>query len=270
MRKLAVLVAMLPLACAIAENPNARPDGGGADGSVSGDIDASVDRPDAAPSACESALSALHFDFEGGAEGFVHGPMPEVVGSGVTWTFDHWEQGAANTTCPSGSKCWGTNLDGNYIQCQRAYLVSTPIDLSACATEERDLQLVFKNNYDFWTGSFNAKTWFDGGLIEISRDGTNWQAASTSYPGTIDINPDMGGSFACVESNNFYVDGKAGFVGSSGGWVSQTVDVPFAMASVTFQVRFVYGAGVSSQTTDQNQSMLGTRPGWFIDDLRFQ
>jgi hypothetical protein len=42
------------------------------------------------------------------------------------------------------------------------------------------------------------------------------------------------------------------------------------MASVTFQIRFVYGAGVSSQTTDQNQSMLGTAPGWFIDNLRFQ
>jgi hypothetical protein len=226
--------------------------------------------PDAGPSACAQALQSISFDFEGGAEGFVHNQMPDFDDGGVSWTYDHWEVGSANTTCPSGSSCWGTNLDDNYVQCGRAYLVSPPMDLSACGTAGQDVNLLLQHNYDFWTGNFGGTTWFDGGLIEISSDGTNWQAANVIFPGTIDINPEQTSSFRCVDRNNFYVDGKSGYTGSSGGWVNENIPIPASMLSVTFQVRFVYGAGVSSQTTDQNQSMLGTEPGWYIDNLRFQ
>lgn len=272
MRSLTLLIVLLCAGCATAESPGGAADAGyAADGNVTPTVDAAVPFPDAAtPSACTSTLEALRFDFESGADGFVHARMPEVAGAGNSWTFDHWERGSASTICPSGSQCWGTNLDGNYIQCQRAYLVSAPIDLSDCQLEGQDLQLLFDHNYDFWTGAFGGTTWFDGGLVEISSDGTNWQSAGLSYPGTIDINPQMTSSYSCVSNNDFYVDGKAGFVGSSAGWVSANINVPAAMASVTFQVRFVYGAGVSSQTTDQTQSMQGTRPGWFVDNLRFQ
>jgi len=233
------------------------------------EIDADVGQPDAGPTACTTTLQSLAFDFEGGAEGFVHGDMPEVVGSGVDWTFDHWEVGSANTTCPSGQGCWGTNLDNNYIQCQRAYLVSPPIDLSDCGQSGTNVTLSFQHNYDFWTGPFGGSTWFDGGFIEITSDGTNWQPAGVLYPGMVLINPDQTSSFECIEKNNFYVHNKSGYVGASGGWVTEAVEIPAAMASVTFQIRFVYGAGVSSQTTSQNGSMAGTRPGWYIDDFQF-
>lgn len=258
--------------CAVADGtadtPDAFPsrtDGGGSQpDAASSNVDAG------GSSACEDALASLQFDFEGSAEGFVHSLMPEVANSGVSWTYDHWEQGSvtASTTCPSGQECFGTNLDGNYIQCQRAYLVSPPIDLSACAAESRDVSLLFEHNYHFWSGNEGGLK-FDGGLVEISADGTNWQSATLLYPGTIAINPEIS-SFACIEKNNFYVNGKSGFVESSNGWKSESFVIPSALATVTFQVRFVYASGVSSQTTDQVESMAGTEPGWFVDNLRFQ
>ena len=265
-------LSLLMLSCATADGiaePDAYP---GRDSGAPESDAQPIDAPfDAGMSACESRLQGLGFDFEGGAEGFVHGDMPEVASSSATWTFDHWEVGNASaaTTCASGQSCWGTNLSGNYIQCQRAYLVSPPIDLSSCGTAGQDVTLQFQHNYDFWTGSFEGTTWFDGGRVEITSNGTSWQSATLLYPGTIDINPEQD-SYACVEKNGFYVDGKSGYVGSSGGWVNESITIPAALASVTFQIRFVYGAGVSSQTTDQIASMAGTAPGWFIDDLRFQ
>ncbi|MCP4447748.1 MAG: hypothetical protein GY811_20785 [Myxococcales bacterium] len=233
--------------------------------------DAGGQRADASgPSACEQAVAALRFDFEGSAQGFVHGPMPIAAASGVNWTFDHWEQGAAtaSTTCPSGQECFGTNLDGNYIQCQRAYLVSPPIDLSACAAASREVSVHFKHNYHFWSGNEGGAK-YDGGLIEISADGSNWQSATVLYPGTIAINPDIGSS-ACIEKDSFYVHEKDGYVGTSLGWLDESFEIPFALSTVTFQMRFVYASGVSSQTSNELESMAGTEAGWFVDNLRFQ
>lgn len=266
-------LSLFALSCATADGGEGTPDAfpGRTDGAP-GEADAGPNiEPDAGgPSACDLKLQTLGFDFEGSDEGFVHNQMPGFDDGGVSWTFDHWENGSASTTCPSGASCFGTNLDGNYIQCQRAYLVSPPIDLSDCGTAGQDLTLTFKHNYDFWTGDFGGTTWFDGGLIEVSSNGTTWVSANVVFPGTIDINPDMTSSFACVDKNNFYVDGKSGYVGTSGGWVTENIEIPSSIASVTFQFRFVYASGVSSQTTDQAQSMLGTEPGWFIDDIAFQ
>ena len=216
-------------------------------------------------SACEVSLQSKVFDFES-AEGFVHSKMPEVDAYGG-WTFDHWERGSANVTCPSGQECWGTNLDGNYVQCQRAYLVSPKIDLGACAGE--DVQLLFEHYYDFWTDTVGGPVFYDGGLIEISPDGTTWSSASLAYPGTITINPEINSS-ACYEKNNFYVNGKSGFVGSSSGWVSASIVIPASMTTATFQVRFVYGTGVSFDTTSETTSMQNSAPGWYVDNLRFQ
>lgn len=261
------------MSCASARGGDGEPDAfpGRSDGAPEADA-APFDEPDAGPSACDLQLQSLSFDFEGSDEGFVHAPMPIAAGSGVTWTFDHWERGSASasTTCPSGNGCFGTNLGGNYIQCQRAYLVSPPVDLSACGTAGQEVTLSLQHNYDFWTGAFGGTTWFDGGLIEVSSNGSTWTPANVLFPGTIDINPEMTSSYTCIENDMFYVDGKSGYVGSSGGWVTENITIPSSLASVTFQFRFVYASGVSSQTTDQEQSKLGTRPGWFVDDIRFQ
>ncbi len=270
------VLSLLVIGCASAGGGSGEPDafpGRGADGAPDDDAGPNVVPDAGGPSACDLTLQALGFDFESGAEGFVHNQMQGFDDQGATWTFDHWERGSpsASTTCPSGQGCFGTNLDGNYIQCQRAYLVSPPIDLSDCGVAGQDLTLSFQHNYDFWTDTLSGTTWFDGGLIELSSNGTTWVSANVVFPGTIDINPDINPpTYECVDKNNFYVDGKDGYVGSSGGWVTETVQIPSSIASVTFQFRFVYASGVSSETTSQAASMNGTAPGWFVDDISFQ
>jgi hypothetical protein len=241
-------------------------DGAGLGASDAAFADGGVDA--ALATACTLALEGLEFDFESGPADFLHNRLPEVANSGTSWTFDHWEYGEPQgVACASGQKCWGTNLQGNYIQCGRAFLVTPPLDLSACATEGRDIRLSFSHFYDFWTGSWNSQTWFDGGLVEVSGDGESWTPVPLSYPGTIAINPSMGLTYSCVQNNQFYVDGKSGFVGSGGGWQTASAVIDGTLLGEELQVRFSYSSGVSSQTSSQTQSMNGTRPGWYIDDV---
>jgi hypothetical protein len=218
-------------------------------------------------SECSDALAALRYDFEGSDQGFTHRRMDGVSG---TWTFDHWERGTATSgpgSCHAGSGCWATNLDGNYISCQRAELVSPQVDLSACAGT--DVKLVFYHHYDFWTASYNGSIWYDGGLVEING-GTGWAAPALTYPGTIRINPRMGLGYECLSSSGFYVHNKPGYVGANTGWERVEVSIPAAYLTDRFQVRFAYATGVSAQTSNQTTSMLYTRPGWYIDDVTLE
>src|SRR5262249_23305152 len=158
-------------------------------------------------------------------------------------------QGAATWgpgSCHAGTQCWGTRLDANYTSCQRAALTSPAIDLSKCAGQS--VTLTFWSWHDFWTGTVSGKTstWFDGGIVEVSADGSTWTevSPSPSYPGTIAINPNIS-TYQCVSSNNFHVHAKAGLVGTGSGWQMISVPLPPAVVGATFHVRFAYGSGVS-------------------------
>lgn len=218
--------------------------------------------------ACRVALAEAEFDFESGPAGWTHDIMPEIAGTEVDWRFDDWEHGTASTVgpaaCHGGTGCWATRLDNNYIACQRAYLMSPPLDLAACAGE--DLALTFQHFHDFWTGEWNEQTWFDGGIVEFSRDGTDWDSPpGLDTPGTIAINPSKGLN-ECIESDNFYVDGRPGFVGESGGWSLVEVAIPADLVIDGLYVRFAYSSGVILQSSTQNASNFSDA-GWYIDDL---
>jgi hypothetical protein len=273
-------------AAADAGGPDAAADAGGADaaadagGPVPADAAADAGGPvqtDAAPEAatdaspdalgpCESTITAYSYDFAT-TQAWTHQVMDGVTGS---WTFDHWEHGLATSgpgACHSGSACWATNLDDNYIQCQRAALRSPSLDLSACAG--RDLQLAFWHWYDFWSGFYYDRTYYDGGVVEFSTDGgSTWAAPpGVSFPGVVDINPDRGASYACLLSDGFHVDGLPGYTGASGGWQRVVIPIPPAYRTASFAVRFAYGSGVSYETTNESTSMAHARPGWYLDDV---
>ncbi len=221
------------------------------------------------PTACEEALAAAAFDFEDGNAGWRHDIMPEIEGTTVNWRFDDWEAGTASNVgpaaCHDGTGCWGTRLDNNYISCQRAYVRSPAIDLSACAGES--LTLSFFHWYDFWSGDWDGQTWFDGGIVELGGAGPGWSSPpGVEYPGTIAINPDKGPSYPCIEPDSFYVDGRPGYVGASGGWQEVSVAIPAELVAAGFQVRFSYASGVSLESTTQNAENF-SNAGWYIDDL---
>lgn len=234
-------------------------------------IDGSVAdaKTDSAPAdACSAALAKITYDFEAGASGWTHAVSDGADGSGTSWPYDPWLTGTASVApaCKAG-KCFGTELTKNYAQCQRGHLLSPVVDLSACAG--KTVALVFQHAYSFWTGSYNGTTWFDGGVVEASSNGTTWQALTGTYPGTVKINPDRGASYACVLSTSFGVNNKQGFVGVQTTTAKAELTIPASAISKTTRIRFSFASGVSSQVTNADSSRASTAPGWRIDDVGF-
>ncbi len=227
---------------------------------------ADADPPDApVTDPCATALAKITYDFESGAAGWTHAVSDGATGS---WPFDPWATGTASvgTACKTG-KCFGTELVKNYAQCQRGALTSPAIDLSACTG--KTVALVFQHSFSFWTGSYGGSTWFDGGVVEVSANGSTWQVPTGTYPGTVKINPDRGASYACVLPNSFGVHNKQGFVGVLGTTTKAELTIPASAIGATTRLRFSFASGVSSQTTDPDSSRGATAPGWRIDDVGF-
>jgi hypothetical protein len=253
--------------CATANDAQERP--GGPDAATGSD--SGTGSGDAGLTPCALRLAVLGYDFESGASGWTHAVMDGASAPG--WPLDEWQVGAATSgpgSCHGGSSCWGTRLDANYTSCERAALTSPPIDLSMCAGQ--DVKLQFWSWHDFWTGTVSGKsgTWFDGGIVEISTDGTTWSPVTPSpaYDGTIAINPNIS-SNQCVSPNSFHVHNQPGFVGAAASWQQITVPLPASMVVSTFHVRFAYGSGVSFANSDAEVDRQHTRPGWYVDDISF-
>jgi hypothetical protein len=240
------------------------------DGSIGAD---GAGRADAAiiGSACQTALASKGTTFESGVAGWTHVVLDQASAPG--WPLDEWQHGAATSGpggCHGGSGCWATRLDANYTSCERAALISPPTDLSACAGQ--NVKLTFWNWFDFWSGTVSGKTgtWYDGGLVEVSTDGSTWMPVTPApaYPGTVAINGNIS-VYSCVSQNSFYANGKPGFVGASSGWQLTTVQLPSAVLVPTFQYRFVFSSGVSYADNNAEGNRAYTRPGWYIDDVSF-
>ncbi|MEM9074973.1 MAG: hypothetical protein AAGE52_41135 [Myxococcota bacterium] len=228
--------------------------------------------PDAGlPPACTGALAATRNGFESEADGWLTGNLDGQTGS---WPFNPWEWGTPRSgqpACAEGTTCLGTDLDDNYAQCGRAFIESPAFDVSACGSAP--LVLVLTHHYRFWTGAFGGTTWTDGGLLEVSiDDGRSWLPFDPSgYPGTVRINPNRGSSYACLDADSFYVDGRPGFVGSNAGWEDLVLPLPsVAWGAPSVTIRFLFSSGVSSSTTSADTSRLATEFGWFFDDVRIE
>jgi hypothetical protein len=264
-----LIASSLAAGCALAGEPQAHV--GTPDASAASSIDA-AEQIDSPPSACAQLLGTLGTDFESGASGWTHAALDGASAPG--WPLDEWQVGTATSgpgSCHGGNTCWATRLDANYTSCQRAAVTSPSMDLSMCNGET--VKLAFWSWHDFWTGTVQGKsgTWFDGGIVEVSGDGTTWLQVTPSpaYPGTVVINPNIGTGYQCVSPNNFHVNNQAGFVGASGSWQQVTVALPAAAVTSAFRVRFAYSSGVSFQSTDPEVDRQHTRPGWYLDDLSF-
>lgn len=283
-------VASLPLAAVIvaacAEGSDADPDGPGLDDADAATLEASSSNPrsdsgtdpepeedagakDSGPkvsAACTAALDEAKWDFEGSDQGWTH-VVSDNAENQASWPFDPWTRGTASTIpCPDG-QCWGAERNQNYPQCGRGELISPKIDLSACKGET--IVLAFTHAYAFWTGTFNSQTWFDGGILEISKDdGATWEIPSGTYPGTVKILGDRSG-YKCVLPNAFHVHGKSGFTGVQQTAATFEIELPAAWLTDKMRIRFSQASGVSSTTTDANQSRSGTAAGWRVDDVRF-
>ena len=232
--------------------------------------------PDAAPPPpppgvspeCRAALADAEFTFEDGAEGWTHAELDGVEGD---WPIDGWNRGPLQSgpgQCFEGAQCWATHINGNYVQCQRAELRSPVIDLRPCA--DYDVELVFDHWYDFWAGDDGFDIWYDGGTLEAANSGEYFEIVDPdAMPGVIRINPSIG-DYECLRARDFYVHGLPGYVLRSDGWVEVRASLDDMHRIDTFQMRFIYGSGVSQPTDSAVESQQSLRPGWYVDHLRFE
>lgn len=213
------------------------------------------------PNVCDMALSATLFSFDSGREGWSHQAVDGVSGS---WPFDEWQHGFATSgpgACQNGA-CFATELQRNYAQCQRAELRSPAIDLRACDGEA--VALSFAHWFSFW----QEAPYEDGGIVQVSVDGVRWNTLTSAQTSSINIRGRLSVSYSCVDHNSILIDGESGFSGTSGGWQMPTFDIS-AYLDAPFYVRFVYASGVSSRTTNAENSRSATAPGWYIDNVSF-
>jgi len=217
--------------------------------------------------ACSTALAAITFDFEAGASGWTHGISDGLtIPPAPSWPYDEWAHGTPTTLPCKAGKCFAISPTQNYAQCTRGYLVSPPVDLTACAG--KNVALVFQHAYSFWTAVVSGTTYFDGGVVEASGNGTSWQVAQGTYPGTVKILPSQG-SGTCTTTGGavFGVNNKSGFVGVQTTTTKVELTLPAATITNTTRVRFSFGAGVSTGSATEGRG--ATAPGWRIDDVGF-
>ena len=158
-------------------------------------------------------------NFESGVGGWTHGG-----------TLDQWQLGAP-TSGPgkafSGTNVWATNLSGDYSNSANNFLLSPAITLGLNSL------LTFQHFFD-------AEQSFDGGVVEVTTDGTNFTKLSPAggYPSSV---IGLGGD---------------AYSGSLGGYTKQTFDLS-ALANQTVQIRFRFVSDFSV-----------TAAGWYIDDFK--
>ena len=153
-----------------------------------------------------------------------------------------WELGTPQNAGPSsaysGSKCWGTVIDGIYTNLSvMDYLITPLIDLTGVS----EASLSFWHYYDLGNGCGNC----DGGNISISTDGINYTTI---------------GSTAFQYNYNWVValDTK-GWSGENNGWIQSIFDLT-DYAGRQIYIRFNFG------TYDSFWGNIDAS-GWYIDDV---
>lgn len=228
--------------------------------------------------ACAVALAKLKVGFETGAEGARVSGLDGYSVDATEWPYVQWEYGVASkakkptgpSACKTGSYCFANDINQDYCQCGRGAAVTPTWNLSACVG--RKVSFVFDHWYDFSIIQYQGTTYYDGGFVELSKNGgSSWLAGSAGYSGKIKINGSLGVDYSCNSPNDFYVDGKTGFIGDSGGqWVHEVVPVPADFLVSTFAVRFPWASGVSYKTTSPTTSQQHSSAGWYLDNWGFE
>jgi hypothetical protein len=132
----------------------------------------------------------------------------------------------------------------------------TDITSPATAITSQAAILSFRNRYDTEPG-------WDGGVLEISINGGAFQdiiAAGGTF-----IENGYNSLMTASDSSAGYIanplNGRSGWTGNSGGYVTTRVRLPAAAAGQNVQFKFRFGA-------DDNTTGVGPNPGWYIDNVQ--
>ncbi|HZI92693.1 MAG TPA: S8 family serine peptidase, partial [Patescibacteria group bacterium] len=182
----------------------------------------------------------LHDDMEALGTRWTHGAMSAGA-------VDDWQLGHASSGPPgafSGTRVWGTNLDGNYSVGADAALISPPVDLRDVVGAE----LTFEHYYAI-TGGRTPNSLNDGAWVEISSDGgATWTPIEPAggYPDTID------------EDNPYLSRTSRVYAGVLTSWSKASFDLSTYSGHIV-RIRFHFWQDPSESNA--------TLSGWYIDDV---
>ena len=169
-------------------------------------------------------------DFESDDGGYTHdGPT------------DLWAWGTPTSgpgSAHSGSNCWGTVLDDDYVDDANAILDSVPINLAAG----------FSYELSFWHW-YDTELRYDGGNVKISTDGGSTWSILGSY-----LDPYNEDEAA---SGNAGIPGEPCFSGHGQGY----------WENVTFNLSSYAGEEIILRWHFGSDGSVSGYPGWFIDDV---
>ncbi|HXI02518.1 MAG TPA: S8 family serine peptidase, partial [Candidatus Saccharimonadales bacterium] len=160
---------------------------------------------------------------------------------------DDWEIGTPQIGPPhaaSGTRVWGTNLDGAYDPNEDSYLQMPPVDLKGL----RDAELRFMQYMDIPLAGVTGGPQ-DGAWVEASTDGgKTWLVLS----------PDTGYPVSAGPGNPWLPPQSGVYAGTSSGWSAVRMNLsPFGGGTV--RIRFRFRADPSSPGPPG--------AGWYIDDV---
>lgn len=148
-----------------------------------------------------------------------------------------WEWGTSTYAgASSGTKVWGTVLNGNHASNATYQLISPPVTVSSAT------QLTFNHRYH--AERTNNSTYWDGGQVQISVDnGATWNM----------ITPDGGYPVSAVAALGY----QPGYSGEVTVWTPATFSLG-AYNGQNVKIRWYYASDTSINFE-----------GWFIDDVSF-
>lgn len=187
----------------------------------------------------ECTFCAYDFTFENCPDDWTTG-LADNASSASSWAC-----GEVMTVGPMDKMgVWATNLGGAYNPDESSYIQSPALDFTMCPGEE--MIMTIDHWHDFQGGSPNQ----DGGLVQISTNGTDWTT----------ITPMAGGHEYCantVAATLPPVSGANAFCKEGDGiWQQSMFDLSAHAGNSGIYVRLVLG------TTD-----ILEYPGWYIDRI---
>ncbi|MBU1221228.1 DUF4215 domain-containing protein [Myxococcota bacterium] len=150
--------------------------------------------------------------------------------SGTLWQFGTATSAGGPSACASGTKCFGTNLSGqypNYMEMETNCVTSSPINLTSASSAV----LVFNH----WQAVENT---YDGGTVQVSTNGTTWENTASVTP-----------------AYNDTCDGFPCWTTDFTSWSEVEIDITQWVGN-NVHIRWCFFSEVS-----------GTDLGWFVDDI---
>lgn len=164
---------------------------------------------------------------------------------------DDLEEGDQNWTIEStvGPAAWTTTMDNANSGELSFFAEDVDVQSDQRLTFVAPVSLTGNNPaLSFWH-LYNTEADWDGGVVEISTDGTTWidlgiDMIQNGYPGAVNNNPDSP------------ISGRPAFNGRSDGWIQTVVDLTnYAGDDVLIRFRLACDAAVGGE-------------GWYVDDIK--